>query len=107
MLPQPIRPRMTGFMASSLQPAEEGLAIAREAHWVVGLVVLGDQPLRAGVAACARKRGPVERARADVGPAVLVELLARGCQIFRVQRNDPPGLALHPEQRVGAAARQP
>ena len=78
-----------------------------ERHRVLGLVVLQHHPFRTMRQRLVPERRPVQGAGADVAPAVLVLVLAQGCNVLDVDGGEPVPVPVEPGQRVDAATHQP
>src|SRR5262245_19671273 len=97
MVPQPMMPMIVGSMIGSDSHArEESQAGARRAGRVLRLVVLDHHPSGAGIPAGLPQIAPIEDARADVRPAVLVPVLPGRREVLDVRRRQPAAIAVQP-----------
>src|SRR5918995_1550761 len=105
MSPQPMMPMTVGSMPGSHSHAsEERKAGARRAGRILRLVVLDHHPPGAGVTAGLPEVAPVQHARSDVRPAVLVLVLPGRREVLDVGGGQPTAIAVQPRLRLDPAA---
>ena len=92
----------------SVAPADPVDRSRRKALRVRGIVMFHDHQLGRRMSRdLLEQSGPVHRAVADIGPAVLVGALACGRDVLDMDRGDAVAMAGNPVEGIGAAADDP